>query len=230
MALGAAVHGRTPVQSIARDGHGWRVESATGTVRADRVFLCTNALTGPLSPPVARSTLPLEVYQMATAPLGPEQRRAILPEGQSVSDTRRNLFSYRLDAEGRLITGGMAAFQPGAGDRLKGPLARRLSRMLPSLGPVTFDFAWHRTAALTPDLLPRLFDLGPGLTALIGCNGRGIGMTTALGAALAELAAGGDPSDLPVLLTPPDPIRFHGLARYLPGLLLPLAKFRDCRD
>ncbi len=116
--------------------------------------------------------MPLEVYQMATGPLDEEQRRKILPEGHAVSDTRRNLFSYRLDAEGRLITGGMAALQPGAVERLKKPLARRLSRMLPDLGPVTFDFAWHRTAALTPDLLPRLFELGPGLTALIGCNGR----------------------------------------------------------
>ncbi len=230
MALGAAVHGRTPVRSIARSSYGWRLGCGAGTVSADRVFLCTNALTGSLSPPVTRSTLPLEVYQMATAPLDPDQRQAILPEGHSVSDTRRDLFSYRLDAEGRLITGGMAAFQTGALDRLKKPLARRLSRMLPELGPVAFDFAWHRTAALTPNLLPRLFELGPGLTALIGCNGRGIGMTTSLGAALAELAAGGDPGDLPVPLTPPDRFRFHGLARLLPGLLLPLAKFRDCYD
>ncbi len=55
-------------------------------------------------------------------------------------------------------------------------------------------------------------------------------MTVALGAALADLAAGGDPGALPVALTPPDPIRFHGLARHLPGLLLPLAKIRDLRD
>ena len=230
MALGAVVHGRTLVQSIAREGRRWRLRCTGGTVAADRVFLCTNALTGRLSPPVARSTFPLEVYQMATAPLDPARRRVILPEGHAVSDTRRNLFSYRLDAAGRLITGGMAAVQPGALDRLKTPLARRLSRMLPELGPVSFDFAWHRTAALTPDLLPRLFEIGPGLIALIGCNGRGIGMTVALGAALAGLAEGGDPDDLPISLTSPDPIRFHGLARHLPGLLLPLAKIQDCRD
>jgi len=109
-------------------------------------------------------------------------------------------------------------------------LARRLSCLLPALGPVTFDFAWHRTAALTPGLLPRLFELGPGLIAPLGCNGRGIAMTTALGAALADLAAGGRPDDLPVPLTPPAPIRLHGLARHLPGLLLPWANLRDALD
>ena len=197
---------------------------------ADRVLLCTNAMTGALAPAVSRGAVPLDVYQMATAPLDPARRRAILPEGHAVSDTRRNLFSYRFDADGRLITGGMASIRAGALTRLRAPLARRLAAMLPALGNVTFDFAWHGVAALNPDLLPRLIDLGPGFTAVIGCNGRGIAMTTALGPVLADLAGGARADDLPVPLTRPRPIRLYPLARHLPALLLPVARWRDRLD
>ena len=183
---------------------------------------------GRLVPGAARSFLPLQVYQSATAPLGAVRRAAILPEGQVVSDTRRNLFSFSLDGEGRLVTGGMAAVPYGAYRRLQPIMASRLSRRLPTLGPVGFAHCWHGTAALTADLLPRRISIGPGAEALVACNGRGLVMTTVLAEAMADALLGR--GDCPVRAAPPRPSRWGPVARHLPSLLLPLADLRDRLD
>jgi glycine/D-amino acid oxidase-like deaminating enzyme len=225
---GAHVHGRTMVTSLERIGQRWRLASPRGRVTADRVLVFAHLGLGRLVPQAARSFLPLEVYQSATAPLAEAARAAILPEGQVVSDTRRNLFSYSLDGDGRLITGGMATVQCGALRRLQRVMAGRLERRLPGIGVVDFSYRWRGTAALTPDFLPRRIAIGPGAEGLVACNGRGLVMTTVLAEMSAGALLGRDESPLP--LAPARPIRGAFLARHLPALLLPLADLRDRLD
>ena len=225
---GAHVHGDTAVTSLERIGGRWQLATANGRVTAERVLAFAHLGLGRLVPDAARSFVPLQVYQSATAPLGATARAAILPEGQVVSDTRRNLFSYSLDGEGRLITGGMASLQKGALRRLQRVMAGRLERRLPAVGAVGFTHCWQGTAALTPDLLPRRIAIGPGAEGLVACNGRGLVMTTVLAEMSAGALLGSDESPLP--LSAPRAIRWASLARHLPALLLPLADLRDRLD
>jgi glycine/D-amino acid oxidase-like deaminating enzyme len=88
-------------------------------------------------------------------------------------------------------------------------------------------YAWTGVAALTPHFLPRLIEVAPGVIAPLACNGRGLCLTTALGAALATHALGR--STLPLPLEPYQPIRAHWVAQYLPRLLLPLGDLQDRR-
>ena len=81
--------------------------------------------------------------------------------------------------------------------------------------------------AVTRDRLPRVFELDRGLFAAVGCNGRGLALSTALGGVLAEFLAGADPGALPVPIARPAPIRGHLAARHLPSVLLPWARLRD---
>jgi glycine/D-amino acid oxidase-like deaminating enzyme len=62
---------------------------------------------------------------------------------------------------------------------------------------------------MTPDHLPHIHEPEPGLVAVAGCQGRGIGLMTAIGKHLADYAISGDPADLPLPLTPIRPIPFH---------------------
>jgi len=48
------------------------------------------------------------------------------------------------------------------------------------------QFQWSGYLAITDSHLPHIFDLGNGCSAGIGCNGRGIAMTTMLGKVLAQ--------------------------------------------
>ena len=54
---------------------------------------------------------------------------------------------------------------------------------------------------MTPDHLPRIYNLDDGLYTTIGYNGRGITTGTLFGEAMAGLLTGTDPADLPLPIT-----------------------------
>ncbi len=199
-------------------------------MRAGKVLIATNAYGGTLNPTLRQTYFPLKVFQIATAPLPREIRQRLLPGGQGVGDTRRNLFTFRFDSENRLISGGMHILGAGADTRVPRTIWRRLARHLdlPELPPL--DHSWSGMAAVEPDFLPRLVDLGPGMIAGFACNGRGIAMTTAMGKVLADWAAGTDARDLALPFAPPAPIPFHGLLRHAPNMLLAWGILRDRLD
>lgn len=227
---GARIFEHSRVMSIDRMADGWVLKTAGGSVRAGKVLIATNAYGGPLNPTLARTYFPLKVFQIATVPLPGAIRSRLLPGGQGVGDTRRNLFTFRFDSANRLISGGMHVFSAGADARVPQTIWRRLGRLLdlPELPPL--EYSWSGMAAVEPDFLPRLVDLGPGLIAGFACNGRGIAMTTAMGKMLAEWADGANAADLSLPFAPPSPIPFHGLMRHAPNMLLPWSMLRDRLD
>lgn len=227
---GAKIFEHTPVASIDRVADGWALQTRLGLVRAAKVLVATNAYGGSLDPLLGRTYIPLKVFQIATAPLPHQIRTRLLPGGQGVGDTRRNLFTFRFDADNRLISGGMHILGAGADTRVPQAIWRRLGRHLdlPDLPPLAYG--WSGMAAVEPDFLPHLLDLGPGLIAGRACNGRGIAMTTAMGKVLADWAAGAGARDLPVPFAPPAPIPFHALLRHAPNMLLGWSILRDRMD
>ncbi|MDE2333250.1 MAG: FAD-binding oxidoreductase [Rhodospirillales bacterium] len=228
---GARIHERTSVRRLERHGERWRLITQTGSVTAARVLQATNAqspgLTGDAG---AAGTVPLVVYELATPFLSEEQRASILPGGESMSDTRHNLFACCIDESGRLVTGGMAPLtQVGARRWLPPLLARRLGQVFPQLAPARFDIVWSARASLTPDFLPRVFEPAPGWIAPITCNGRGVALSTALGSRLGRWLATGDTSDLPLPRSAPRAIPLHWIAARIPQWLLPLGMLADSR-
>ncbi|MEO8243473.1 MAG: FAD-binding oxidoreductase [bacterium] len=226
-AAGVKVFERSPVSGLQRQGQDWLATAPGGTVKARRVVLATNAYVGGLWPRLAQTFVPLRVFQVATGPLPWAVRSRLLPEGQAVSDTRRNLFTFRFDAQNRLISGGMHILSPGAETRVPAAIHRRLARVLglPDLPPLAY--AWSGLASVMPDYLPRLVELGPGLVAGFACNGRGIALSTAMGRELAGWAAGEALASLAVPARPMTTLPFPALTRLAPNLLLPISMVRD---
>lgn len=224
---GGTVHEGQCVLRIARGSAGWTLHLPGGTIEAGAVLLCTNAFTTGAANRLGRSTVPLRVYQLATAPLDAATVARIAPDRRPVGDTRQNLFTYRLDRDNRLISGGMAAVPLSARARLGRAVAERLAAelRLPSVPPV--EVVWTGTAAMTPDFLPRIHRLGEGFLAGIGCNGRGIAMTAQLGSVLARAALGEDPALLPVPLRPLRPLPFHAFTPVVASLALVQARLKD---
>jgi hypothetical protein len=74
----------------------------------------------------------------------------------------------------------------------------------------------------------RMMRLAPGLEAAIGCNGRGVALTTALGRHIgAWLAPGQDDADFVLPITPPRHIPFSRVSGLGPHLALPLWTLQD---
>jgi glycine/D-amino acid oxidase-like deaminating enzyme len=228
---GASIFARSRVQSWAVDDKGWRVATASGVVVARQAFFTTNALVGSLIPSVARSLIAARPYQVATQPLGEDIRARILPSRQPLSDLHRHTFAVRWSPDNRLVSGGLAVFNtPGAVDRMAAYFLRRLRLYLPDLPRLQAAYAWNGVVATTPDFYPKIWTLSRGGYAPIGCNGRGVAVTTALGAALANFAASGDESALPVQPSAPAPHAMHALLAHGPSLWLAWNRARDWVD
>jgi len=226
----ATLHEQSPVTGLRRDGADWLAQTPGGQVRARRVVLATNAYADRLWPGLAQGFFPLRVFQVTTEPLPAAMGQDLLPGRQAVSDSRRNLFTFRFDRDRRLISGGMHILSPGATMRVPRAIHRRMARELglPDLPPLVY--AWSGMASVMPDYLPRLVDLAPGLVAGFACNGRGIAMSTAMGRELARWAGGADLSESAIPVVMPKTIPYHGLARMAPNALLPVSMVKDALD
>src|SRR5947208_17096522 len=65
---------------------------------------------------------------------------------------------------------------------------------------------------MTPDHLPHLHELAPGLLAGLGYNGRGVAMATMMGRLLARLALGVPAAELGFPVTAMRPVPLHALS------------------
>ena len=83
--------------------------------------------------------------------------------------------------------------------------------MFPQLKGAPIEHRWCGRVALTRDFLPHLHEPAPGLLVDIGCMGRGVGLQTAMGQAMADYVATGDKRALPLPLVPIRPLPFHPL-------------------
>jgi len=196
-----------------RTGGEWRIHTAGGSVRCRQVVFATNAYSDRFVEPLQRTVVAVPSLQVATAPLPPDLRCSILPEGQSVSDTWRLLRYFRLDAQGRFIMGSRGVFgdvPPARAARLH---YRAVREIYPQLSGISFDYHWSGFVAMTPDHLPHLHEVAPGIVAGLGYNGRGVAMATTMGVLLARRLLGENAEDLGFPVTPVRPMLLHRFSR-----------------
>lgn len=211
---GALIHTETPVTGLKREGGKWTASTARGaTVTAERVVMCTNAYGGDLLPGLKTSIIDANTFQVATAPLPESVRAGIFPEGHVTSDTRNLLLYFRLDHQGRLLMGGRGPFREPKGPQDWAHLERVMFKMFPQVAGTPFEYRWCGRVAITRDYLPHLHEPQPGLLVDIGCQGRGVGLQTSMGRAMAQYVATGDAAALPVPLSPVVPFPLYGLRR-----------------
>ncbi len=226
---GGTIRENSVVEHVKRHGGTWRVSLAGYEIETDVVILATNAFTDGIGSHMGRTGVPLKVYQVATKPIDAETVARIAPNRRPVGDTRSNLFTYRLDRDNRLISGGMAVNPIGAFERVGRAVVDRLVSELRLPHHPGIEIVWTGTAIMTPDFLPRLYRFGDGFFGGIGCNGRGIAMTAQLGRMLAKLALGESADSLPIPLQSSRPLPFHRLTPVVASLALAHARFEDWR-
>ncbi len=139
-------------------------------------------------------------------------RPQILPEGQAASDTRRLLRYFRVDGSGRLVLGSRGTFAQAPGVRSVQRHYRAVHEIYPQLAGLPFEYHWGGLVAMTPDHLPHLHELAPGLLAGLGYNGRGVAMATMMGRLLARLALGVPAAELGFPVTAMRPVPLHALS------------------
>lgn len=213
---GVSIHTGSAVTSLAPERGGWTLKTAAGAeVHAEQVVLATNGYTDGLWPHLQKTIIDANSFQIATEPLPPAIRSTILPEGQVSSDARNLLLYFRLDHAGRLLMGGRGTFaepDPRA-PRSWAHLDNVVRKLFPQTEGVAIAHRWCGHVAITQDFLPHIHTPAPGLTIDIGCQGRGVGLQTRMGQALAESIRTRNPAVLPFAPTPIRPFPFHALRR-----------------
>jgi glycine/D-amino acid oxidase-like deaminating enzyme len=184
------------------------VQTPQGHIDAEKVLICTNAYTGGEQKYLSTSILPVRSIQVATAPLSDNLRKTILPDGNALSDARRLLLYFRLDAEGRFVMGGRGTYNDRSTLRQIDWLQRVTVALFPQLESAEWHHAWGGFVALTRDHYPHLHEIKPGMMAGLGYNGRGVAIATAMGRVLARWAAGAQPDDLDFPTSPIKPLPF----------------------
>lgn len=230
MQAGATVYENAPVTTVERSGATWRLISGGRAVAANAVLLCTNAAEQGAARRLGRIVVPLRVYQIATAPLDEATVRRISPNRNPIADTRANLFTFRLDRDNRLISGGMSMLPLAAEPRMARMIAGRLRAELNLPQLPTVESIWRGTAAMTTDFLPHVYEFGAGFIGGIGCNGRGIALTAMLGEVLADAVSGTRLADLPIPQASTRALPFRSFAAAAPSVAIAQAKWQDRRE
>lgn len=199
---------------LERRGGEWLIRTRDGSVTSKQVVFATNAYSDRFVEPLHRTVVAVPSLQVATAPLPPQLRRSILPQGQAVSDTWRLLRYFRMDAQGRLIMGSRGVFGDVPPARAASLHYRAVREIYPQLAGIAFDYTWAGLVAMTPDHLPHLHEVAPGIVAGLGYNGRGVAMATVMGTLLARRLLGEAAGDLGFPVTPMRPMPLHGFSRF----------------
>jgi glycine/D-amino acid oxidase-like deaminating enzyme len=149
--LGVTIHEHSRVTGLERDGAGLVARTATGSVRADRVALATNAFPSLLRR-LRLMTVPVYDYVLMTEPLSAAQLASIGWSGrEGVGDCANQFHYYRLTRDNRILWGGYdAVYYYGSrigrsleqSDRTHRQLAEHFFATFPQLEGLRFSHRW----------------------------------------------------------------------------------------
>jgi len=195
---GAQVLANTMVHDLDRASDGWALYTNQGTVQAGQVVLATNAYSDSLQKGLMRTMVGVNSFQIATSPIqdGP------LAGGHIASDTRRLVFYFRRDTDGRLIVGGRGQQDREGKIDAYSFLRNWIHRNFPKLGEAQVSHYWSGRVAITSDGIPHVHEPEPGLHIVAGFNGKGVALATAMGECLSERITQDDPTLLGLQVTP----------------------------
>lgn len=221
---GAQVFCDSAVTALAKTAAGWKADTAEGSISAPTLVLAVNAYAGPPFtdhwPKLARALIPMRAYQLISEPLSENVSRTVLPQRQSMIDSRHLFSGIRLLNDGRLQVGVDGPAFSAKGQPRADLASRRILETFPQIQDLRWAEAWPGWVAVTNNLYPRLHQLEPGVWCAYGYSGRGIAFGTLMGREIARniLRDPEAPPRYPV--TPLKPLFGHAFAPiYVSGLL-----------
>ncbi len=211
-AAGVRIFAGTRATGLVEGGGRWRVATPSGSVTARQVVVVTNAYSDGLIPGLAASLMPVNSFQIATAPLPPALAATIMPGRPMVYDSRRLVLYFRKTDDDRVVLGGRASFiSATAVDKRRedySMLEGVLTGIFPQLAGTPIEHRWTGLVGITRDFLPHYHRPAEGLHVVVGCNGRGVALTHRVGAWLARSLTG-RPDSVAIPPAPITPIPFR---------------------
>ena len=226
---GAALHGHSPVRSLLRAPEGWLLKTPEGEVRADRVYIATNAYESGLWHGLDRSFVRVTYGFIATEPLPDKGASLMLAnDGLFIDFDYTNLFGWRLDRDGRLGISVMAPTSPHfSPDRAAAQFMHKYRRIFPANPLPPWKYVhWGHTATQFK-VAPRAYRLAPGVYAANGYCANGIVPGTGMGRELARYFVSNDETDCAFPITDLAPMASaDALNTLVSHVVFPLARLK----
>ena len=185
----------TKIQSINNE---WLVKTSEGSIKAKMLLIATNAYQKPIEGLNPSQYTSIQYFQVATKALPLDLAKSVLPNAEGCWDTASVMSSFRLDADNRLIIGGIGNLGHSASKIHTNWARRKVESLFPQLTNIAIDFSWHGRIAMTDDHIPKILRLGNNAYSVFGYSGRGIGPGTYFGKAVSDCLVTGDEKFLPV--------------------------------
>jgi len=227
-ASGALLHEHSEVTGVTARASGWQVSTRKAMVTAQQVVLAGNGYLRGISNNVAAHVMPINNFIAVTEPLGEARAAALIRGGYAVSDSRFVIYYFRITPDHRLLFGGGENYSYRFPRDIAAYVRKHILRLFPQLAAVKLDYAWGGTLAITPNRMPFVRELEPGLMNASGYCGKGVVLAPYVGKVVAN-AILGDRAEFDLLSAIPVP-RFPGGARLrTPTLMvgMSLAALRD---
>jgi len=193
-AMGVRIHEGT---SVTRLTEGARPQLFTpgGSVRARQVLLAGNVYLQGVAPAIESRIMPVGTYIVASAPLGVDRARSLIPCRAAVCDNNFVLDYFRLSADDRLLFGGRVSYSTATPANLAESMRRRMLRTFAQLADVKVEHAWGGFVDISMNRAPdfgRLPARGHAANVyyLQGFSGHGLALTGLAGRVVAEAIAG----------------------------------------
>jgi len=182
---GAEIFEESGVTSIESKSGRWLLHTAQGEISAEKIAITTNAYGGSIWNGLERSFYRVQMAMIASRKLS-ASILSRMPRRTPFADVGAlAIFGGMIDRENRFI----ASVFPGFADRnnpraLAGAFDRQFRKTFPGAQTPDWNQSWTGDLCITPDRMPKLLGLAPGVAAAIGYSGAGIAMSGVMGEAL----------------------------------------------
>ena len=185
---GARLCEMTPATAIRSAGGKVTVDTARGSITADRALIATNAYINGLEPVTAAHVMPIRSFIGATAPL--DDHPEIIPGRESIADSRFVVRYFRKTRDNRLLFGGREAYTADNPADMIAPIRRQIAEIYPQLETVPITHAWGGSVGITLPRQPFVREVMPGVTSIGGYSGHGVMLANYCGKLYADEITG----------------------------------------
>lgn len=189
IAAGVRLHENSRVVAIDR-GPTVTIRTEGGSVRAKYVALCANIGHNDLSRTLARKTIGIASYMVATKPLGEARAAALLRDNIAVADINWIIDYYRRSPDHRLLFGGRVSYSGIDPLGTARATRQRMLNVFPQLADAEIEYAWGGIIDISMSRAPDFGRLDPNIYYLQGFSGHGMVLTSIAGKIIAESIAG----------------------------------------
>lgn len=181
---GAKLFEKTTIKKLEKRGHGYTLSSPNGTIEAQRVLLASNAYGLGLDPISQKYVEPIYSYIAATTPL--EKGSTILPNFESVDDSRFVVRYFRKEKNGALLFGGAESYTSSTVSDIATAVRKQLVEVYPDLNNIQLTHHWGGAVAITVQRMPFVREVLPGVTFCGGYSGHGVMLAPYVGKLYAD--------------------------------------------